>query len=223
MEYKWTAVTVTTFGTVMGSLDQRIVVVGLPTVAHQLQAGPEELVWITQSYVLATTVCLLLMGRIGDVYGRVKMYNFGFIIFTLGSGLSALSQDSYELIGFRIVQGVGAAMIFTNSSAIIADASPVKDLGMMLGINQAGFRIGSMMGLTLSGLILSVVDWRGLFYVNIPIGIAGTIWAYLKLREISVKDVSKKMDWPGFGVFTVSLDSCPPWNYFPQLRLFWTS
>jgi EmrB/QacA subfamily drug resistance transporter len=207
VQYKWTALAVTMVGTIMGSLDQRIIVIGLPTIAKQLLAGPEELVWISQAYSLATTVSLLIIGRIGDMYGRVKLYNFGFIVFTLGSILSALSQNSSELIGFRIVQGVGSALIFTNSSAIITDASPVKDLGIMLGINQSGLRIGSMLALTVSGLILSVTNWRGLFYVNVPIGILGTIWAYLKLREISVRDVSRRVDLPGFTIFTLSLST----------------
>ncbi|MHB8567743.1 MAG: MFS transporter [Nitrososphaerales archaeon] len=205
MKYEWVVLTVTTVGTIMGGIDSRIVVVGLPTIAQQLHADPEQLVWITQSYVLATTVCLLLVGRIGDLYGRVKMYNLGFIVFTAGSALSALAADSFQLIGFRVVQGVGAAMIFTNSGAIIADAAPAKSLGLMLGINQMALRGGSMLGLSLSGLILTFVDWRGLFYVNIPIGIFGTVWAYKRLREISVKDPEKKMDWPGFVSFTAGL------------------
>ena len=195
----------TTVGTVMGGLDARIVVIGLPTIAHQLHADPEQLVWITQAYVLATTVCLMLVGRIGDMYGRVKIYNWGFAIFTVGSGLSALSANPTQLIAFRILQGIGAAMIFTNSGAIVTDAAPVKSLGMMLGINQMGLRVGSMAGLTLSGLILTFVDWRGLFYVNVPIGIFGTIWAYKRLREISKKEKVSKIDLPGFITFTISL------------------
>ena len=195
----------TTVGTVMGGLDARIVVIGLPTIAHQLHADPEQLVWITQAYVLATTVCLMLVGRIGDMYGRVKIYNWGFAIFTVGSGLSALSANPTQLIAFRILQGIGAAMIFTNSGAIVTDAAPVKSLGMMLGINQMGLRVGSMAGLTLSGLILTFVDWRGLFYVNVPIGIFGTIWAYKRLREISKREKVSKIDLPGFIIFTISL------------------
>ena len=111
------------------------------------------------------------------MFGRVKLYVIGFVIFTVGSGLSAIALNAHELIGFRIIQGAGAAILITNSSAIVTDASPKNELGTMLGINQTGLRIGNIVGLTLSGLILSIVDWRGLFYVNIPIGIFGTIWA----------------------------------------------
>lgn len=189
----------------MGGIDSRIVIVGLPTVGQQLHADPEQLIWITQSYVLATTVCLLLVGRIGDMYGRVKSYNLGFVVFTLGSGLSAISGNALELIAFRVLQGIGSALIFANAGAIITDASKSGSLGMMLGLNQVALRGGSMLGLTLSGLILSVVDWRGLFYVNVPIGIFGTIWAYKNLREISTRDNVRLIDWYGFVSFTVGL------------------
>lgn len=189
----------------MGGLDSRIVIIGLPTVARQLHADPEQLVWITQAYILASTVCLLTVGRIGDMYGRVKIYNWGFVIFTLGSALCSLATNPSLLIAFRIFQGVGTAMISTNSGAIITDAAPVKSLGLMLGINQMTLRVGSMAGLTISGLILTFVDWRGLFYVNIPIGIFGTIWAYKQLREISVREKTTDIDIQGFVSFTVSL------------------
>lgn len=207
MQYKWTALTVTTIGTFMAGLDGRILVIGLPTIARELHAGTEEVIWIGQAYLLAGTVGLLLVGRIADQFGRVKMYNLGFVIFTVGSFLCALAQDSFQLIGFRVVQGVGFALLITNSYAIVVDASPKSELGTMLGINQTAIRLGNVAGLTLSGIILSVVDWRGLFYVNIPIGIFGTVWAYRQLKEISVLDPSKEMDWAGFGLFSVGLTS----------------
>ena len=207
MQYKWTALTVTAVGTFMSGLDARILVIGLPTVAQQLHASAEEVIWIGQAYLLAGTVGLLLVGRIADQFGRVKMYNLGFVIFTIGSILSALAQDSFQLIGFRVIQGVGFALIITNSYAIVVDASPKSELGTMLGINQTAIRMGNVAGLTLSGIILSIVDWRGLFYVNIPIGIFGTIWAYKRLKEISVLDPIKKMDWAGFVLFSVGLTS----------------
>lgn len=191
----------------MGGLDIRILVIGLPTVAAQLHAGPEEVIWISQSYLLASTVSLLIFGRVADQFGRVKLYNIGFVVFTLGSGLAAVSGNSFELIGFRAVQGVGYALLSSGTAAIIADSAPRKELGLIMGISQTAFRAGGMLGLTLSGLILSFVDWRGLFYVNIPIGIFGTVWAYLKLREIGTSDSAKNMDWSGFGLFSVGLTS----------------
>lgn len=205
MDYKWTALTVTTVGATMGGIDTRIAIIGLPTIASQLGAGAEEVVWITQSYLLASTVFLLLFGRTSDIFGRVKLYNAGFIVFTVGSALCALSLNAYMLIAFRILQGAGASLLFANSAAIITDATPKNELGMALGINASGFRIGAMAGLTLSGLILSFVDWRGLFYVNVPIGIFGTLWAHWKLREIGQKDTVMKMDWIGFALFSAGL------------------
>lgn len=205
MDYKWTALSVTTVGVLMAGLDVRIVIIGLPAIAQQLHAGADDVIWISQSYLLASTICMLFIGRISDIFGRVKLYVIGFAIFSAGSVLCAISLNSYQLIGFRIVQGCGAAILVTNSSAIITDASPLKELGSMLGINQTAFRLGNMAGLTLSGLVLSVVDWRWLFYVNVPIGIFGTVWAHRRLREIATKDESKKMDYAGLCVFSAGL------------------
>ena len=189
----------------MSGVDTRIVIVGIPTIARELGTDVEGVIWITQAYLLASTIGLLLIGRITDLIGRVKIYNIGFAIFTVGSALSALSFSSTELIAARIVQGTGAAMILTNSAAILTDATPRNQLGTILGLNQIAFRIGSVAGLTLSGLILAVTDWRALFYINIPIGIFGTVWAHLRLREISTKEGSRKMDWLGFATFSIAL------------------
>jgi EmrB/QacA subfamily drug resistance transporter len=189
----------------MAGVDTRIVIIGLPTIARQLGADLESIIWVTQAYILASTVGLLLIGRVTDVIGRVKIYNLGFVIFTIGSALSAFSFSAEQLIASRVVQGVGSAMLITNSAAILTDSSPKNELGTMLGINQIAFRVGSVMGLTLSGVILAITDWRALFYINIPIGIFGTVWAHRRLREISTKDVSRKMDWKGFGLFTTGL------------------
>ncbi len=205
MQYKWTALTVTTVGVLMSGIDSRIVVIGLPTIAQQLHASADDAVWITQAYVLASAIFLLFVGRITDLFGRVKLYNLGFVIFTVGSALAALSPSPSYLIGFRIVQGVGAGILSSNAAAIVTDASPKNELGMMLGINSTAIRVGAMTGLTLSGLILAIVDWRGLFYVNIPIGIFGTIWAHRRLREISTQDKSRKMDWSGAVLFAAGL------------------
>jgi EmrB/QacA subfamily drug resistance transporter len=205
MQYKWTALTVTTVGTLMAGLDSRILVIGLPTIAKQLHASAEETVWFSQSFLLSSTVALLLIGRFSDLYGKVRIYNIGFIIFTFGSALSSISFDPQELIAFRAVQGIGAAILLANSTAIVTDSSPAKELGTMIGINQTALRSGAMAGLTLSGVILSLTDWRGLFYVNIPIGIFGTVWAYLRLREISKNPEARKIDWMGFVLFSSGL------------------
>ncbi len=205
MQYKWIALSVTTVGTLMAGIDTRIIIVGLPSVARALGADVESIVWVSQSYLLASTVGLLLIGRITDVVGRVKIYNLGFAVFTIGSALASICSSANQLIASRIVQGIGAAMLITNSAAILTDATPAKQLGTILGINQIAFRVGSVAGLTLSGIIIGLYGWRALFYLNIPIGLFGTLWAHLRLKEIATKDAQKKMDWLGFATFTSGL------------------
>jgi EmrB/QacA subfamily drug resistance transporter len=205
MQYKYVALSVTTVGTLMSGVDARIVLVGLPTIAYELHAGVADVIWVSQAYLFASTLGLLLIGRSTDLFGRVKIYNYGFLVFTAGSAFAALSFSPFELIAARMVQGVGASMLIANSAAILTDASPPNELGKILGINSIAYRMGSIMGLTLSGVILSFTDWRALFYINIPIGIFGTVWAHYRLKEGSTKDTYRGIDWVGFITFSVGL------------------
>ena len=207
IQYKWTVLTVTTVGVLMAGIDSRIVIVGLPQVVRSLQADPEQGIWITQAYVLGSTVALLLIGRVSDIVGRVRLYTSGFAVFTVGSLLTSLAVNPPEVIAFRAIQGLGSAILFTNSAAMIVDATPPQELGLSLGINQVAFRMGSMAGLTVSGIILSFLDWRALFYVNVPIGIFGTAWAHFRLREIGKLERGAPIDWGGFAAFTVFITS----------------
>ncbi len=201
MQYKWTVLTVTTVGVLMSGIDSRIVVIGLPTVAASLHADAEQAIWFTQAYIIGSTVALLFLGRMSDMVGRVKVYNIGFAIFTVGSLLTSVSPEPNFFIAARIFQGLGSAALFSNSAAIITDAFPKGELGNALGINSVAFRAGSMFGLTLSGLILAFFDWRYLFYVNIPVGVFGTLWAHIRLHEQSQPERGAAMDWPGFVTF----------------------
>jgi len=189
----------------MDGIDSRIVIIGLPQVAAALHADAEQAIWFTQSYVLVGTVVLLLIGRVTDIVGRVRIYTTGFAIFTIGSALTSLSQDPNQFIVCRGLQGLGVAMLFINSVAMIVDATPRKELGLSLGINQIAFRSGAMAGLTLSGLILSFFDWRALFYVNIPIGVFGTFWAHHQLKEVAKVEKKSPVDWVGFVSFSISI------------------
>lgn len=207
MQYKWTVLTVTTVGVLMSGIDSRIVVIGLPVVAASLHADAEQAIWFTQAYIIGSTVALLFLGRVSDMVGRVKVYNLGFAIFTAGSLLTSLSPSPYFFIAARIFQGLGSAALFSNSAAIITDAFPRGELGNALGINSVAFRAGSMFGLTLSGLILAFFDWRYLFYVNIPVGIFGTLWAHRRLHEQIKPEKSAAMDWLGFVTFTAFISS----------------
>jgi EmrB/QacA subfamily drug resistance transporter len=207
MKYKWVVLTVTTVGVLMDGIDSRIVIIGIPQVAAALHADIEQAIWFTQSYVLVGTIVLLLIGRATDIVGRVRIYTTGFAIFTIGSALTSLSQDPNQFILWRGLQGLGVAMLFINSVAMIVDATPRKELGLSLGINQIAFRFGAMAGLTLSGLILTFFDWRALFYVNIPIGIFGTFWAHHRLKEIAKVERKTRLDWFGFASFSISITS----------------
>ena len=201
LEYYWIALSVTTIGVLMAGIDTRIVIIGIPQVAEQLNADPQQVIWITQSYLLASTVMLLLIGRLADIFGRTRIFTAGFAIFTIGSGLTSLGQDPLQVIIFRSIQGVGAAFLLTNSLAIVTDATPKHMLGLAVGTNQIAFRAGAIIGLTLSGLILSYLDWRALFYINIPIGVFGTYWSYRQLKEVGVLEKGGKIDWIGFVSF----------------------
>ena len=195
----------------MTGLDSRILIIGLPTIARGVHASAEEVIWIGQSYLLASTVCLLLIGRLANSSAAWQAIQYWFHGLHRWINTSSVSIDSYQLISFRILQGVGAAMLQANSTTIVTDASPPNELGMMLGINQTALRVGAIFGLTLSGLVLSLTDWRGLFYVNIPIGIFGTISAQIKLREISTRIGPRKWTGPGLVCFRLVLPRyCSP-------------
>jgi EmrB/QacA subfamily drug resistance transporter len=199
---------VTTIGVLMAGIDARIVIVGLPQVIAALGADTEQGIWINQAYLLGSIVILLLIGRVTDVFGRKNIYTSGFAIFTIGSALTSFAMNPLQVILFRIAQGIGAGIILTNSVALIVDATPTKELGFSLGVNNLGFRFGAMAGLTISGLILSFIgDWRALFYINIPIGIFGTVWAQLALKETMFGEKGAKIDWGGFFAFTVFVTS----------------
>jgi EmrB/QacA subfamily drug resistance transporter len=206
MQYRWVALSVTTVGTLMASLDTNIVVIALPTIARQL-AGVSVLIllWILIGYSLVTAVLILNLGRVADLYGRVRLYTLGFLVFTVGSALCGLSQLGIELVGFRIVQAIGAAFLFANSTAIVTDAFPPHERGMALGINQISIVVGSVSGLVLGGLLTAVAGWRAIFFVNVPIGIFGVLWAHLRLRELAVTERVPRTDWWGNTSFAAGI------------------
>lgn len=191
----------------MAGIDSRILIVGLPQVAAALHADAEQAIWLTQAYTLGSTIVLLLVGRVSDMFGRVKIYIAGFALFTLGSALISLSSGPTEVIAFRFLQGVGSGILNTNSVAMIVDATPVKELGFSLGLNMSSFRFGAMAGLTLSGVLLAIFDWRALFWINVPVGIFGTLWAWKRLKEVGKTEKNEPFDIIGLVTFTVTLTS----------------
>jgi EmrB/QacA subfamily drug resistance transporter len=198
VQYKWVVLSNTTIGTLMASLDTNIVLIALPTIGKELPGTTVfTLLWILLGYSLLTSVVLLNFGRLGDMYGRVKLYTLGFAIFTVGSALCGLSQTGTELVLFRLVQAVGAAFLFANAAAIITDAFGPNERGRALGINQVSIVVGAVTGLVLGGILTSLLGWRSIFYVNVPIGIVATWRAYVGLRELSRPQVEHTLDWAG--------------------------
>jgi len=202
--YKWIALSNTTLGVLMASINATILIIALPVIFRGIDVNPlvggqtSLLLWVLLGFNIATTVLLVTFGRISDIYGRVRLYNIGFVIFTVGSILLALTwgkgaAGEWQLIIFRFLQGIGGAFLFANSAAILTDAFPADERGFALGLNQVAAIGGGVLGLVLGG-VLAVVDWRLVFLVNVPVGIAGTIWSYVALRELVVPGERQRID-----------------------------
>ncbi len=204
MQYKYTVLTNTTIGAFMSQLDGNIVLIALPTITRNLHASAFEALWVLMGYILMTAVLLLLFGRLADMYGKVRLYNIGFAIFTLGSGLCSLSLNGTMLVLFRLVQGVGAALIFANNAAILTDAFPPNERGRAIGVNLVAGVSGSVIGLILGGVLTVALGWPSIFWINLPIGAFATIWAYKKLRELGTVR-HEKIDLPGNVLFAGGL------------------
>ena len=203
MERKWRVLTNTTIGTFMALLDSSIVLISLPTIGRELpQTSPETLLWIVLSYSLVTATLLLTFGRLSDMFGRVRLYTLGFAIFTIGSAFCSLATDGNILLAARVVEGIGAGFLAANGAAIVTDAFPIHERGKALGINQVSALAGSMMGLVLGGVLTSLLGWRSIFWVNIPVGIVGTVWAYVGLEEVAAREIESEIDWVGNVLFS---------------------
>ncbi|KJE75431.1 MFS transporter [Ferrimicrobium acidiphilum] len=212
--YKWIALSNTTLGVLLVAINESILIIALPAIFRGIKLNPLVpsnsfyLLWILLGFMLVTAVLVVTLGRIGDIYGRVRMYNLGFAIFTAFSILLSINWLHGQaagafIIGMRLGQGVGGAFLFANSSAILTDAFPNNQRGLALGINNIAGIAGAFIGLVVGGL-LAPVDWRLVFIVSAPIGLAGTIWAYLKLRDNGVRTPAK-IDWVGNILFAVGL------------------
>ena len=214
--YKWIVLTNTTLGMLIATINASIVLISLPAIFNGIGLDPlaagnvSYLLWMIMGFLLVSAVLVVALGRLGDMYGRVKMYNLGFVVFTISS--IALSLDPFHagkgamwLILWRVVQAIGGAMLFANSTAILTDAFPSHQRGMALGINQVAAIAGSFIGLVLGG-VLAEWDWRSIFWVSVPIGVLGTVWSYRSLHELGTRNTGK-IDWWGNVTFAVGLSA----------------
>jgi MFS family permease len=210
--YKWVALSNTTLSMVMATIDGSIVIIAMPAIFRGIHLNPltpgniSYVLWMIMGYLLVQSILVVTLGRLGDIFGRVRIYNLGFVVFTAAS--VALSFDPMNggggalwLIGWRVVQAFGGAMLMSNATAILTDAFPAHQRGMALGINQITGISGQFIGLLLGGL-LAAWDWRAVFWINLPIGVFGTIWAYRSLREIA-STRKARVDWAGNATFAV--------------------
>jgi MFS family permease len=226
VEYKWTVLSNTTLGALLASLDGSIVLISLPVIFKGLGVDPflpasfPILIWLLLGYGVVTATLLVTFGRLSDMWGRARMYNLGFAIFSTGSLLLFIepwagSTGAWALVAFRLIQAIGAAFLFANSAALLTDAFPPEERGKAMGINQVAFIGGSLVGLIVGGILAGIPDlhfgpyvlptWRLIFLVSVPVGIVGTIWAYSRLREISVRRRNQKIDYLGNATFAVGL------------------
>jgi EmrB/QacA subfamily drug resistance transporter len=204
IDYKWIALSNTTLGVLMASLNGTIMLITLPAIFRGIGVNPlapgetNYLLWVLLGYMVVTATLLVTAGRISDMYGRVRLYNAGFAVFTVGSILLFFVQGqgnvaAIQLIAFRIIQGIGGAFLFANSTAILTDAFPPHERGMAMGINQVAGLGGGFLGLILGG-VLAAIDWRAVFLVSVPLGALGTIWAYLVLHEVATIREHQQID-----------------------------
>jgi len=215
IDYKWIALSNTTLGILMAAINGTSLIIALPAVFRGIHVNPLApgatglLLWVLLGFNVATTILLVSFGRVSDSYGRVKLYNLGFAVFSVGSILLSLTPGTgvtgeWELIIFRFIQGIGGAFLFANSAAILTDAFPSNERGFALGLNQIAGIGGAVIGIVLGGL-LATINWRAVFLINVPFGIAGTVWAYMALRETTRNRPPLRMDWAGNITFAAGL------------------
>jgi MFS family permease len=212
--YKWIALSNTTLGILMATINASIVLIALPDIFRGIHLNPltpgntPYFLWLLMGYMVVTAVLVVTLGRIGDIFGRVRMYNLGFLVFTVFSILLSLTWMSgpdaaLYMIGMRVLQAIGGALLFANSSAILTDAFPSNQRGMALGTNMVAAIGGSFIGLVLGG-VLGPIAWQLVFLVSVPVGLFGTVWAYLMLRDTGVRQPAR-IDWWGNITFAIGL------------------
>ncbi|GAB3888136.1 hypothetical protein GCM10029964_055290 [Kibdelosporangium lantanae] len=191
-------------GVLITAIDGTIVVLALPVIEQELHVSLSAVVWVIIAYLLVITLLATQVGRLGDIFGRVRMYEAGFAVFVIGSLLCALAWDEVSIIGFRVLQGVGAALVSANSGAIIADLYPPKERGRAYGFNAVGWSFGAVLGILLGGVIVTYVSWRWIFWINVPIGVAALGLAMRVLKDRGQR-VKRRLDPLGMATLGLGL------------------
>jgi EmrB/QacA subfamily drug resistance transporter len=213
--YKWIVLSNTTLGMLMATINASILLIALPDIFRGIGINPLEpsntslLLWLIMGYLVVTAVLVVTFGHLGDMFGRVRMYNAGFAVFSVFSVLLSVTwmhgtAGMLWLIIMRVLQGVGGAMLMANSNAIITDAFPVEQRGLALGLNQLAGITGSFLGLVVGG-VLAPIDWRWVFLVSVPVGLFGTIWAYRKLHDTGIRQPAQRPQWDWWGNITFAV------------------
>ena len=214
LDYKWVALSNTTLGMLIATINASILLIALPDIFRGIHIDPlapgntSYLLWLILGFIVVMAVLLVSLGRLGDMYGRVRMFNLGFAVFTVFSILLSVTwmhgaAAAIWLIAMRVGQGVGGALIFANSSAILTDAFPHNQRGLALGVNSIAAIAGSFIGLVLGG-VLAPISWRLIFLVSVPVGVVATVWSYHSLRELSARRPAR-IDWWGNATFALGL------------------
>jgi EmrB/QacA subfamily drug resistance transporter len=202
--YRAIALIVVVLGVTMSAVDTTAVVLGLPSITSDLHSDIISMIWVIMAYLLVITILGTQFGRLGDMFGRVRMYNFGFAFFTVSSLLCGLSSNGYELILFRVLQGIGGAFISSNSGAVIADTFRPQERGKAYGFVGIGWTVGAVFGILVGGIFVTYLNWRYIFFINLPIGFVGTVVGYVKLKDLTAR-VKRSLDIVGMGLLGAGL------------------
>lgn len=187
----------TSLGSFVSVMNSSALLIALPNITKELNTSMILVIWVIMSYMLSVTILVPAIGRIADIFGRKHLYVWGFMIFTIASLFAGLSQNGPELLLLRIIQSVGGALMVANSAAIVTDAFPRAELGRALGINAMVVAVGFTLGPVIGGLLTNLLGWRWVFFFNVPLGIVGTLWAWLQIREVEKMPSNQKFDWYG--------------------------
>jgi len=202
--YRWWALSTTSLGALLAALNMSTLVIALPALMRSLHVGVLDVTWVLLAYMLAQTAAVLTVGRLGDMWGRKRLYVAGFALFTVMALLSGFAGSAWELIVLRATAGVGGALMLANSSAIVADAFPGHELGLALGINAMVIAVGSAIGPVLGGWLTSL-GWQWVFWFNVPVALVGSLWAFAILHEPRRSGRRQRIDWLGNAVFLAGL------------------